>query len=42
MTDPRDMTDEELLAMYQTHGGEAGDDYGDELAAEIDRRNLDI
>ena len=44
-TDPAvlaDWTDKQLLDAYQLTGGVPGDDEADALAAEIERRNLDI
>ena len=42
MTNPRDMTDEELCAAYQRTSGEPGDAEADALLAEIQRRGLDV
>jgi hypothetical protein len=42
MTDPKDLSDSDLLAAYQRTTGEPGDADADTLLAEIERRNLDI
>ncbi|MHA6724259.1 hypothetical protein [Sphingomonas sp. RS2018] len=42
LTDPRNLTDEELRHAYAVSGGEAGDPIADALAGEIERRDLDI
>lgn len=39
---PADMTDADLLAAYQRTDGESGNAEADALAAEIERRGLDI
>lgn len=40
--DPRTLSDHDLPAAYQASGGEPGDPVADALAAEIERRNLDL
>jgi hypothetical protein len=35
-------SDKELIAQYQRTGGEPGNEYGDRLLAEIQRRDLDL
>ncbi|WP_268796026.1 hypothetical protein [Sphingomonas sp. Leaf17] len=42
MPDLATMTDAELLSAYQQTTGEPGDPIADALAAEIERRGLDI
>jgi hypothetical protein len=42
MTDPADLSDEELLRAYQRTTGEPGDPEADALLAEIWKRELDV
>lgn len=42
MKQPAAMTDEELLDTYEATSGRPGDEWADELIAEIKRRNLDV
>lgn len=42
MTDPTSLSDTDLLAAYQRTTGEPGDPEADALAAEIERRGLDV
>jgi hypothetical protein len=42
MTDPKSLSDADLIAAYQQTHGEPGDAEADTLAAEIERRGLDL
>jgi hypothetical protein len=42
MSDPRDMSDAELRDAYLRTDGEPGDTEADALAAELERRGIDI
>jgi hypothetical protein len=42
MTDPRELSDVDLVAAYQRTDGEPGNAEADAMAAEIQRRNLDL